>query len=264
MGSQHATRVLVTTTTVLSTAALLAGCAGGSTGSTSSPHAVKSAATASSAASLASLPPAQILSKALAAATAAGSMHFTVTGGSGAGQTTDVQNASSDAGNQVIRNSHGTVTARMVGGVGYFRASAGALARILPGKPASQFAGRWIAAGPGDPGYADITEGLTLGSALAEFTPTGTLTSTGPQTVDGQAVIGVKGVAAASTGVPQGQPAILYVMATGLPLPVGYRAGVGSDRELAAFSRWGEAVHPVAPAHPVPITSLMSSGPAVS
>jgi hypothetical protein len=260
MGSQHATRVLVTAATVLSTAALLAGCAG----SKSPAHAVQLPAKASSTASLASLPPAQILSKALAAATAAGSMHFTVTGRSSSGETTDVQNASSDAGNQVIRNPHGTLTARMVGGVGYFRASAAVLAQILPGKPVSRFAGRWIAAGPGDPGYADITEGLTLGSALAEFTPTGTLTSTGPQTVDGEAIIGVKGVAAANTGVPQGQPAILYVKATGQPLPVSYQAGVGADREVATFSHWGEAVHPAAPAHPVPITSLMPSGPAVS
>lgn len=243
----------------LGTLALLAGC-GGSTSEKPPAHAAKPAAPASASASLAALPPAQILSKALAAAGAAGSVHFTVAGKSGSTGSTDDQNASSDEGTQASSYTNGaSATFRLVDGVGYMRANAAALSQFFPGKLVSQFAGRWIAARPGDPGYADITDGMTLGSALTEFTPTGTLTSTGPRTVDGKAVIGVKGVAAANTGVPQGLPAILYVMAAGQPLPVSYQAGAGADQEATTFSRWGETVRTVAPANPVPITSVMSS-----
>jgi hypothetical protein len=201
-----------------------------------------------------------MLTKALAAATTAGSMHFTVTEKSSSSSSTDDQNASLDSGTQVLTYSSGaSATFRLVDGVAYLRANAGALAELFPNKAVASLAGRWIATHPGDPGYEDVTDGMTLATALPEFTPTGTLTSTGPQTVDGKAVIGVKGVTPPNIGIPEGQPAILYVMATGQPLPVSFQAGAGADQEIATFSQWGEAVNPVAPAHPVPITSVMAS-----
>ena len=258
MGSLRVTRVLSAVTSVLGAAVLLSGCGGGTASSTPS-HAAKPPASASTATSLASLPPAQILSKALAAAEAAGPVHFTEIQRSDSGTSTYDQNASSGAGNQVIRNAGGTVTVRVVAGVGYFRATATALAQLFPGKAVSQLAGRWIAARQGDAGYQDVTVGITLASVLAECTPGGSLTSTGPQTVDGRSVIGVKGVAPANSGVPQGQPVTLYVMATGQPLPVSFHGGSGVDQVTAAFNRWGETVRAVAPANPLPITSVTGS-----
>jgi hypothetical protein len=248
------------TTAVLGTAALLAGCGGGTTSSKPSAPAAKPAASASTAASLASLPPAQILSKALAAAAAAGSVHFTATDVSSSGTSTYDQNASSNGGSQVITKTTGKVTIRVVAGVGYLRTgNAAVLAELFPGKSVSPLVGRWIAAHPGNPGYQDITVGITLASVLPEFTPTGTLTATGLQTVDGQSVIGVKGLAPATAGVPPGQPVTLYVMATGQPLPVSFQGGSGTDQETAAFSRWGQTVSTVAPANPLPITSVTGS-----
>jgi hypothetical protein len=260
MGSVRVGSALTAATAVLGTAALLAGCGGGSTSSKPAAHPAKPAASASTAASLATLPPAQILSKALAAAEAAGSAHFTGTASSSSGTSSYDQNASSDEGNQIITNTGGgRLTIRVVAGVGYLRGNAAALAQLFPGKAVSQFVGRWIATHPGDPGYQDVTDGVTLASILTEFTPGGQLTATGLQTVDGQSVIGVKGTAPANGSLPKGQPVTLYVMATGQPLPVGFQGGTGTDKETAAFSRWGETVRTPVPAHPLPITSVTGS-----
>lgn len=260
MGFLRVWRVLAAVTTVLGIAALAAGCGGGGTSSHPPSPSAKPAATTSTAGSLASLPPAQILAKALAAAEAAGSVHFAGTNKSSSGTSTYDQNAASDVGNQVITTSSGgRVTIRMVGGVGYLRGNATALSQLFAGKATSQLAGRWIATHPGDPGYQDVTVGVTLASALAEFTPGKPLTSTGVQTVDGQSVIGVKGVATANGSLPQGQPVILYVMARGQPLPVSFQGGNGTDQAAITFSLWGQPVHTVPPVHSVPITSVMSS-----
>jgi hypothetical protein len=244
---------------VLSTAALLAGCGGGGTPSnTPPPHTSKPTTSPSTTSSLSGLTPVQILTKALAAADAAGSVHFSAVIRSSSVGSTDDQYASSDSGTQVTSYTNGAkATFVLVNGVGYLDANAAALAELFAGKKVAPLVGRWIATHPGNPGYEDITDGMTLASALTEFTPTGTLTSTGPQTVDGKAVIGVKGVAPANIGVPQDQPAILYVMATGQPLPVSFQAGAGADQETATFSQWGVTEHPVAPANPLPITSVM-------
>jgi hypothetical protein len=259
MSSLRACRSLAAATLALGAAALVASCGGGTTGSKPPAHAATPAA-AAPAAALASLPPRQILSKALAAAAAAGSVHFTGTDRSSSGTTTYDQNASAGEGNQIITTSGGgRLTIRVVAGVGYLRGNATALSQIIPNGPVSQLAGRWIAIHPGDPGYQDFTDGVTLASVLAEFTPTGSLASTDPQTVDGQSVIGVKGVAPAAAGVLRGQPVTLYMMAAGRPLPVAFQGGSGTDQENVAFTGWGETVHMVVPANSLPITSLAGS-----
>jgi hypothetical protein len=261
MDPYRATRVLTATTAVLGTTALLAACTGSSTPSPKpSAGSATPTSSASTATALAGLPPAQILTKALAAAEAAGSVHFTATERSSSGGGTDNQYAAADSGTQVSTYTSGaSATFLLVGGVGYLRGNASALAELFRGKPVSSLVGKWIATHPGDPGYEDVTNGMTLGSALTEFTPTGTLTTTGLKTIQGKAVIGVKGVAPPNIAVPEGQPAILYVMATGQPLPVSFQAGAGVDQETTTFSRWGDVEHPVAPANPLPITSVVSS-----
>jgi hypothetical protein len=240
---------------------VLAGC--GATTSSGQPpaHPAKPAASSPARSALAGLPAGKVLARALAAASAAGSVHFAGTDASASGSAnTYSQNASSDAGTQVITSSGGgTLSIRAVAGVGYFQGNVASLAQLFPGKPVSRFAGRWIVTRPGDPGYQDITAGMTLASALAQFTPAGTLTLSARQTVGGKTVIGVKGVAPANIGVPQGQPAVLYVMATGQPFPVSFRAGAGASREIVVFSDWGETVDAAAPARAVAITSVEAS-----
>jgi hypothetical protein len=260
MSSWRVPSALFAIAAALGATALLAGCGGGTTSSNPPAPTAKPSASTSTAASVASLPPSQILTKALAAAAAAGSVHFTATDRSSSGTSTYVQNASSDGGTQVITKTSGKVTIRMVAGVGYLRTgNAAVLGQLFPGKSVSPLLGRWIVAHPGNPGYQDITVGITLASVLPEFTPTGTLTSTGLQTVDGQSVIGVKGVAPSTAGIPQDQPVTLYVLATGQPLPISFQGGSGTDQETATFSKWGQTVSTAAPANPLPITSVIGS-----
>jgi len=237
---------------VLSGLVLLAGCSGGT--STSQKQ--------SAPAGLSSLPPGQILSWALAAARAAGSMHFGVTSTASGHTVVFDQDSSSSAGRQVITISGGgQETVLVLGRATYVRGNAVALAVTLgfPAAQALRLAGRWISLRPGDPGYQAVTEGVTLGSVLDEVVPLGPLTSTGRTTIDGQTVVGVRGTAAASTSVPRGTPVTLYVAATGRPLPVSCQQGPASNRTSIVFSRWGEPVHVAAPRNAIPLPS--SSGP---
>jgi hypothetical protein len=252
-------RILGAAAAALTGLALLAGCAGSTSPKPPAPTA-KPSASASAPVALASLPAAQILSKALAAANAVGSVHLNATARTGSSSGVYHQNVSSAAGNQVITNSDGgQLTVLVVAGVGYLRGNAISLGKLFRGHAISTLTGRWISVRPGEPGYHEITGGITLSSVMSEFMPAGPLTSTGPRTVDGRPVIGVRGTAPAVAGVPQGQPVTLYVAAAGLPLPVSYQAGTGPDQATATFSRWGQAVHVAAPANPLPISSVTGS-----
>jgi hypothetical protein len=234
----------------LSGLGLLAGCGAG-TNHTSSPSA-----------GLVDLPPKQILAEARVAAKAAGSLHYASTAKSGSAHVVYGVDSSANSGRQVIKISGGgRATVLVVGGVGYIRANAAALARFFgfPDTIASRLAHRWISIRRGDPGYRQVVAGVTAGSVLDEATPVGRLTVTGPRTLSGRSVIGVRGEARAGAGMPAGTVVTIYIAASGRPLPVSCQEDLGSARVTVLFSRWGETVHVAAPRRAVPFPS--GSGP---
>jgi hypothetical protein len=134
---------------------------------------------------------------------------------------------------------------------------------------AASYAGKWISFGPADPGYQQLVSGDTLGSALSESTPSGTLTLTPTRTVGGRQVVGVSG------GLPPDMArggatgsVVLYVSTTApyLPVEVVERGSLGGQSGTATitFSGWGEPVVVQAPAGAVAFASLPASALASS
>ena len=236
-------------------------------GSASSPGASSSQHGAASNNLLAGKSAAQVLSLAMAAADAKGSVHLDTTntgsGGSG-GNTFDVNK---DAGKQTIsEGSNGNASEVVVSGVGYMKGDTTFLQNAFgfPATLASTYAEQWISFKSTDPGYQQVVDGDTLGSVLSDSTPSGTLTLMGTSVVDGKRVVGVSG------GLPpnvSGNGAtgsvVLYVSTTSPFLPVelveqGSLNG-HSGTTTVVFSNWREDVSVVAPVNATPISSLASS-----
>jgi hypothetical protein len=246
MCHSRAARALAAVLAALSGLAVLAGCSAGSS------------QTSSVSAGLADLRPQQILSKARAAVEAAGSLHYASIARSGSASAEYSDDSFPNAGRQVIKISGGgRATVLLVAGVGYMRGNTAALTGFFgfPETTAARLAGRWISIRKGDLGYEQITAGLTTGSVLDEAIPVGRLTVTGPRTLDGRSVIGVRGKVPAIVGMPAGATDTLYIAATGRPLPVRCQEGLGSLRVSVVFSRWGETMHVAAPRHAIPFPS---------
>jgi hypothetical protein len=228
----------------LSAAAVLAGCGG------SSPKPAKP---------VADLPPTKILAEALASARSAGSVRFDeqVTVSS---VTVDVVgDALPTIGRQDTAGSNGAVMTELVRpGSTYVRGNAAALTGFLGlrAKKAARLANRWLVLVAGDRNYQQVTQGVTAESVLSSVTPVGTLTKAKLQKIGSQSVIGVVGTAPASSDLPAGADAELWVAATGKPLPVAAEelSGNGTRIELTfTRSSWGEKVTDVAaPAGAVP------------
>jgi hypothetical protein len=207
-------------------------------------------------------PPASVMSQALAAAQASGSAHVTMTDRSGSSSIVFNDDSSSRAGRQVITTSSGgRMIVLVVGGVAYARGNAEALALFgMSSDDAVRLSGRWISYRPGQPGYQDTVEDVTLGSVIDFTRLAGRLTPAGTATIDGQPVIGVRGAPPASAGFKSGTLATLYVATTGRRLPVSLQEGTRNQGESDVFSRWGERVRVSAPRDAIPISSALQAG----
>lgn len=215
----------------------------------------------SSPAGLAHDPPPFIQAEALAAAQAAGSVHVDMVSSSASGRVVYSTDVSSTAGRQVITVAGGEATVLDVAGVGYVSGNPAALVGFFgfPPSASARLTGRWVSFRSGQPYYQQVVDAVTLGSALGVVRLSGRLSSKGMESVGGQRVVGVRGIAPSVPGVPAGTKATLYVTTTGRLLPVSYQEVSGSTRLSAVFSRWGEKVSVAAPRDAVPITSVVRS-----
>jgi hypothetical protein len=234
----------------LSGVGLVAGLAAGCSGGASQAPAGSSG--------LAALSPKQILSRAEAAATSAGSVHFQSTTQDGPSSIVFNDDSTSHGGRQYITMSGGgQMTVLVVAGNGYVNGNATGLNSFLglPAPTAAQMAGQWILFTSGDPGYQQVVAGVSTSSVLGEITPVGALTKTGPTRVDGQSVVGVRGAAPSSADMPPGSKITLYVAASGRTLPASVLEGSGSNQTHITLSQWGEHVSLAAPPHAIPVPS---------
>jgi hypothetical protein len=259
MQYQHAVRRIGAIGMLLAAALVLTACNGTSASPSSpgrSPDA--SAGTSSPAApagnGIASLPAGQILSKALAAARTAGSVHASLVATAGSLTASISTDASLTEGREVITSVAGSqATVLVVDGIGYVNANAAAWTYYFGMQSAaSRLAGHWVKFTPGSTDYSDITADVTLDSAISTYTLTGQLTNTGQVTQDGKPAVGVGGTLPAAAGTLAGAAGVLYVAATGQPLPVGYQVSAGNSQVNGVFSKWGEPVSITVPASTIP------------
>lgn len=215
--------------------ALLAGC-GGHTN-----HPREAAGPTGSASPAASAQ--QVLSAAVAAATAKQWVHMDVETSASGHVIRFNDDDGPNAGIQRITiQGGGAGTVRVVGRDTYMKADATALHGYfgLPADGARRAANRWLHLAPGDSGYADVTQGVSLTSALDEVTITAPLQLLPAQSREGRTVVGVTG--GAGPDAPAGATATLWIdSATGLPVEYIAAASDG-DSITSHMSRWGTSV----------------------
>jgi hypothetical protein len=244
-------RAITLTVSALLGLGMLAGCTSG--GSSAAPPAASAPA----------MSPARLLSAALAAVRAGGSVHVDITSDAPDGSVAFSDDATGSGGRQVITfDGTGHATILLIGGVDYVQADAQALQGFFQATlaQAEQGAGRWISLRPGEKlgasTYDDVTAGITLSSVATELQVGSPLSKTVPATVAGQPVIGVQAPLPASDGAPRAKM-VLYVTDNPALRPVRYElVGGGSTTDEISFSRWGEKLKLTAPANAIPASAI--------
>jgi len=215
---------------------------------------------------LAALPAASILEKLVATTSTAGTMHVNVIIRAGSRTVTYSDDSLPDSGRQVIAISNGGHAVVLVlNNIGYVRANSEALRTFFgfPAEVAARFAGRWISFKQRQPGYQAVTAGVTVPGVISELRLRAPLSKLPASTTGGSLVVRIRGVAPAIEGAPPRATAVIDVAATGRVLPVSMQTSFGNDRSVTTFSNWGETVHISAPVNPVPISSVLQSGPSI-
>jgi hypothetical protein len=158
----------------------------------------------------------------------------------------------------------GRVDARLVNKIVYFRGNTFGLEEYLgmPATLAPKYSGKWIFFSPATKDYSGIEKSMTLSAAISEISISGPFTTTAA-TVDGQATKKVKGTTTSLSSKGKKGTAIIYLKATGVPLPVRYQA-TGKQKNqnetgTVVFSDWGVKVHPATPHTSIPASSISSS-----
>lgn len=154
------------------------------------------------------------------------------------------------------------VTAEVVGKFGYLKGDKAGLQNILEltSAQARKYSGQWLSFPVANATYAQYVGGLLRSQVATEISFSGPFTKSADATVNGQHAIGIKGSVGTSNGTSV--PEILYVPATGRPLPIeevtnpGVKANSSSVHGAVSFSNWGEHVAVPAPAHSVSLTKL--------
>jgi hypothetical protein len=120
---------------------------------------------------------------------------------------------------------------------------------------AGKYAGKWISIPSTNSGYPEIAADATFASFSSDLVPAKGL-SLVRATIGGKKAVGVRGTAQQG-GVKLVET--VYAPATGVPLPFEQKAvPVGAPgTAVTRMSRWNEAVHVTAPAHAVPVATVV-------
>jgi hypothetical protein len=203
----------------------------------------------------------QVVSAALAAAKASGSVHFDVKAKASTQTETIVGDASATDGRETISGDGLTIEAEVIGKEAFVKGNAGALEDEmgLTGPVARSNAGKWISISSTDKPYASITTAVRLKGTLSELDPTAPLALTGTATRAGQSVVGVRGglpgTASGTTGT-----ATLYVAKTSPNVPIVFDVEESSSgtkqSEIGTYTDWGQPLQLVAPTSTVAFSKL--------
>ncbi len=201
-------------------------------------------------------------------------MHFS-SSASQKGATIDVSgDTGTTSGAQTLVVKNGKITEHMsavvVGSTGYVNGDATALHHVigLTSAQSSKYAGTWLSFPTSNQSLGQLVGGLLDSQVTTELQVGGPYSYGAATTVAGQHALAVRG----SVGTQSGGkvPIVLYVSATGTPLPIEEvtnpkGSGASAIRGTVTFSHWGEQKSQQAPGHSVSLLKLVpasaSSGP---
>ncbi len=213
-----------------------------------------------------SISPKTLLAASLDAARAERSVHYVATSAVGDESVRVTGDSATAAATQeiVLRVGKGTghVTARLVHSTAYFRGDALGLEDYLgmPTTLAPKYVGRWISLSSSTKGYSSIAKSMSMSSAIDQISVDAPLSGGHKVSSDGRSAVSIQGTTTSLSSAGSEGTAVLYVSATGRPLPIVYR-GTGEQKKkpetgTVTYSRWGEAVRPGVPATSVPSSSI--------
>jgi len=169
----------------------------------------------------------------------------------------------------VVKNKGVTerMTARVVGSTGYVTGNEAALQDVigLTKAESSKYAGKWLSFPTSNSGLAELVGGLLSSEVAKELEISGPFTVGKSATVAGQKATAIVGSVATQSGSKV--PVVLYVPASGSPLPIqevtnsGTAGGASAIHGVVTFTNWGENKSQSAPTG---ASSLLKLTPASS
>jgi hypothetical protein len=168
----------------------------------------------------------------------------------------------------VVKNKSLTekMNARVVGSTGYVNGNAAALQHVigLTKAESSKYGGKWLSFPTSNTGLDELVGGLVSSQVSKEIEIGAPYSYGTAATVGGQHALAIKGSVADSNGGKV--PVVLYVPASGNPLPIEEVTNVGTSGASAihgtvTFSHWGENIGQKVPSSS---TSLLKLVPASS
>lgn len=210
--------------------------------------------------------PKALLAASLDAAHAQSSVHYVATSTVGNESIKVTADTATATASQVILlhvgKATGHVTGRLVDNAAYFRADTAGLEDYLgmPATLAPKYVGQWIKFTSSAKSYSDITKSMSLTSAVNQISVEPPLSGGHKTNAGGRSAVSVVGTTTSLSSQGNKGSAILYVSATGSPLPISYH-GTGKQKKKSetgtiTYSKWGETVRAKAPAKSVPASSL--------
>jgi hypothetical protein len=157
------------------------------------------------------------------------------------------------------------VSALLVGSMGYVKGNATALHNVigLSSSLSRKYAGTWLSFPTSNSSLAQLVAGLLNSQVSNELQMSGPYSYGTATTVGSQHVLAVHGTVSTQSGSKV--PVVLYVAATGSPLPAeevtnpGTTGGSSAIHGTVAFSHWGEKTKEKAPSHSVSLLKLVPS-----
>lgn len=199
------------------------------------------------------------------------SLHYLSTSVESGLTTTIVGDVNQSSGTQTIvvtyQGSRASMVIELVGHEAYFRGAAMAIELLINLSPrqSAAAAGQWVSVVPADKSYySNTAAALTVTSVMSEIALSSPVTGSRPVTANGRPALEISGAwtgqgvpardhATAKLDVTRG-PASLPIMFSGLTVSAGNRF-----TDSLVVSRWGEAVHVVAPRFAVPLSVILKS-----
>ncbi len=173
------------------------------------------------------------------------------------------------SGSQTLVVHNGNLTERMsallVGSTGYLNGNATALHHVigLTNAQSSKYAGTWLSFPTSNSGLAQLVAGLLNAQVPSELQMGGPYTYGTAATVNGRHALAIRGSQSTQSGGKV--PVVLYVSASGAPLPIQELTNPGGGgssaiRGSVTFSSWGQKTSVKAPSHSVSLLKVAGQG----